>query len=260
MSQTGTAALLTLDRGNTTLDCRLVRGPVATRARLDPADPAALDGFLAGAEVALAVACCVVPGGLDPVREVLAAHSIPLRIAGEDLPAPLQIAYDDPREVGVDRWVAATAARARFGAALIVDCGTAVTLGVVAADGRFFPGPIAPGLATLGHGLGLRAPRLPPFDDRLPATWPPRGTRDAIRAGVGFGFVGLVEALAARLVAALRERGDLGGELGGEPGCELTRVATGGHAEHLCSVSASTWRHEPELIHDGLRWLATNHG
>ena len=249
MNRGGERTLLTVDRGNTTLDCRLMilrdeQRMAVRRARLSDAGAEALEDFLAGASVHAAAGCTVVAGGLDATVDVLRRRAIDLRIAGRDLPCPLAIGYRDARELGVDRWVAAVAARERYGDALVVDCGTAFTMGVVRRDGSYQPGPIGPGLGTLTRALAERAPALPQFDRREPDSWPPEGTLDAVRAGVGRGFVRSIESLARELLAAA----------GCGPG-EPVRIATGGDAAIFVAMASPGWIERPELVHDGLLWL-----
>ena len=59
-------------------------------------------------------------------------------------------AYAEPRHLGVDRWLALIAVHRRFpGPACIVDCGSAITIDGLAADGRHLGGLILPGLAMM---------------------------------------------------------------------------------------------------------------
>ncbi|MCC6783202.1 MAG: type III pantothenate kinase [Planctomycetes bacterium] len=237
------APLLTIDRGNSTLDCRLGSDPAARRERLDPADAAAFERFLGDCVPRAAVAVSVVDGALAPVQRALERRGVRLRVAGVDLRCPLAIGYDDPRQLGTDRWLAALAARERHGDALVVDCGTALTFGVVWRDGRYQPGPIGAGLRTMSQALAARAPALPEFDFAVAASFPPRGTVDAVRSGIGLGFADLVESIARRLLLAV-----------GAP--DATWVVTGGDADALLARSPRAWRHEPALVHDGLVSLA----
>jgi len=212
------------------------------RARLDPADPSAFECFLGDIVPEKAGGLSVVAGGLDAACASLAARGVRLAVAGSALRCPLQIAYDDPSQLGVDRWVAGCAARAKFGDALIVDCGTAVTFGVVSRAGIYQAGPIGPGLSTMGYALATRAPALPRFDCLPAASFPPRGSLDAVRAGVGLGFAAAVDAIACKLEASV--------------GLErLPKVVTGGDAAHLLRVSSLRWIHVEGLVHDGLDWL-----
>jgi len=68
-------------------------------------------------------------------------------------------AYSDPSRMGVDRWLAMLAAYNQVrGSCCVVDCGSAITVDIVAADGRHEGGYIVPGLnmqrATLGSSTG----------------------------------------------------------------------------------------------------------
>lgn len=68
---------------------------------------------------------------------------------------PLRPGYDDPSQLGVDRWLAMCAAWHRYQAALcVVDAGTAVTLDVVTEDAVHGGGLIIPGLALMQRALG----------------------------------------------------------------------------------------------------------
>ncbi len=76
--------------------------------------------------------------------------------------AGLRIAYADPGKLGVDRFLAMLGARAQApGAALVVGVGTALTLDLVAADGRHHGGRIAPSPTLMRTALHARVPQLP---------------------------------------------------------------------------------------------------
>lgn len=238
--------LLTVDRGNSTLDCRLCGRDVARRERLKP-DAGDLRGFLGGLRPTAAAGLTVVSGGLDVVADVLAPLGVPLHVAGVDLPCPLALAYPDPSTLGVDRWVGAVAARALCGDAVVVDCGTAVTFNLVTRDGRFLGGAIGPGLRTGAAGLAARAPVLPEFDGEPPGSFPAVTTADAVRAGVGRGFARMVEALATELA----EAAGLGA---------AARILTGGEAERALALGVRGFRSVPDLVHEGLAWLVRTSG
>ncbi|MBQ0754401.1 MAG: type III pantothenate kinase [Gammaproteobacteria bacterium] len=61
--------------------------------------------------------------------------------------------YDEPSRLGVDRWLAVVEAWHRSGAAIIIDCGSAITLDVVGRDGRHGGGFIVPGMKMLEQSL-----------------------------------------------------------------------------------------------------------
>ena len=75
--------------------------------------------------------------------------------------AGLRIAYAQPARLGVDRFLALLAARARGGAWLVAGVGTALTVDLVDAGGRHHGGRIAPSPALMREALQARAAQLP---------------------------------------------------------------------------------------------------
>jgi type III pantothenate kinase len=99
--------------------------------------------------------------------------------------------YDEPAQLGVDRWLALLGAwRRTCGPACVVDCGSAVTLDILDAGGRHLGGWIAPGLAlmrsALQSGTGL------PLVQGTGSGEPGRNTRDAILGGCLPAAAGLI--------------------------------------------------------------------
>jgi len=124
------------------------------------------------------------------------------RIGHADLPWPPVLA--EPQRVGIDRLAAAAAAavvKPAAEGAIIVDCGTAATVDMVAADGRFLGGAILPGPTLMARALAQGTSKLPEvralehFD---PPPLPGRNTREAIAAGIGWGMRGAIAELVAR--------------------------------------------------------------
>lgn len=63
-------------------------------------------------------------------------------------------AYAHPEKLGVDRWLAMIGAHRHYhGALCVVDCGTAITLDALQADGKHLGGLIAPGLTMMKKAL-----------------------------------------------------------------------------------------------------------
>ena len=112
----------------------------------------------------------------------------------------MAIRYDNPREIGPDRLVNAVAGFDRVGGAcVIVDFGTAVTHDVVSADGEYLGGVIFPGVEISLEALSARAAALPTIDLTPPRALIGKSTVDAIRAGVLYGFAGMVDGIIGRL-------------------------------------------------------------
>jgi type III pantothenate kinase len=156
--------------------------------------------------------------------------------------SPIPLAVDTPAEVGADRIVDAFAARALYGAPLIVvDFGTATTFDCVDAAGAFIGGAIAPGIATSVDALLNRAARLFRVELVRPKEAIGRNTATNIQSGVVYGYAGLVDGIVARMKT----------EMGGAPKV----IGTGGLVSLVADVAASIQHVNDDLRMEGLRML-----
>lgn len=143
-------------------------------------------------------------------------HVEPL-VVGENAELGVPVRIDKPSEAGADRLVNAIGAHVAYeGDLLVIDSGTATTFDIVAADGGFEGGAIAPGINLSMQALHTAAARLPRIAIQKPARVIGKGTVEAMQAGVFWGYVALIEGLIERI----RE----------EYGAPLTVIATGGVA------------------------------
>ena len=102
--------------------------------------------------------------------------------------------------MGPDRLVNAAGAFDRHGGDLIVvDFGTATTFDVVADDGAYVGGVIAPGVNLSLEALHAAAAALPHVDVTRPRRVIGTNTVACIQAGVFWGYVGLVQEITARI-------------------------------------------------------------
>ncbi len=101
--------------------------------------------------------------------------------------------YDDPERLGVDRWAALIGARAMIGAraCLVVTAGTATTVDVLDAEGRFEGGLILPGLHLMRKALLRDTAQLRETQGEF--TTRPRNTADAITSGCLNAQAGAIE-------------------------------------------------------------------
>ncbi|MDT8343632.1 MAG: type III pantothenate kinase [Thermohalobaculum sp.] len=130
----------------------------------------------------------------------------PLVVGKPECRLPVDVRVDNPHEVGADRLVNTVAAFHAYGPDLIVvDFGTATTFDVVAHDGAYVGGVIAPGVNLSLDALHTAAAHLPRIDVTQPQTVLGRNTVTCMQSGIFWGYVGLVEGICARL-AAERER------------------------------------------------------
>lgn len=154
--------------------------------------------------------------------------------------------YRDPARLGFDRWAALIGAWTRCPghAAVVVDCGSAVTVDGLRADGQHLGGVIFPGLAMMAEAFYARTG----FDiqtadtDADPAA---TSTADAVAAGARFAVLGGIE----RAVRVWCER---------LPGAALW--LTGGDAPTLAPDLPVTLQQAPYLVLEGLGHILEREG
>jgi len=102
----------------------------------------------------------------------------------------ITVDYETPETLGIDRVLAcAGAVRHTQSDVVVVDAGTACTVDFMTADYIFKGGVILPGLPALRNSMRMLTPELPDVDSQIPAQFPGRSTRDAIRIGLNGGFI-----------------------------------------------------------------------
>lgn len=144
-----------------------------------------------------AILSCVVPALTGSWRRALAtsSESRPLTV-GPGLKTGLAMRYDDPAEVGSDRIADAVAARASYGApVIVVDLGTTTNIEIIDASGAFAGGIIAPGAALGARSLADAAARLPIIELMRPKRAIGRSTREAMQAGIVLGEAARIDGL-----------------------------------------------------------------
>ncbi|ESQ89573.1 pantothenate kinase [Asticcacaulis sp. AC460] len=138
-------------------------------------------------------------------------------VVGDNAVLNLDIRIDKPREAGADRLVNAIGGYITYGGPLlIIDSGTATTFDVVAADGGYEGGAIAPGINLSLQALHAAAAKLPRVAIEKPARKIGKDTVSAMQSGIFWGYVGLIEYLIAAIEA--------------EYGQKMSVIATGGVA------------------------------
>lgn len=158
----------------------------------------------------------------------------------------VKVQVTEPRSVGADRIVNACAVKALVnGPSIVVDFGTATTFDAVDRHGNYIGGAIAPGLEVAVDSLSGRTAKLPRVELVVPPRAIGKSTIEAIRSGVLFGYVSLVEGMIARISAEMTE----------EEGGDCTVVATGGLAPTIAELTSVIHRVEPNLTLEGLRLI-----
>ena len=124
----------------------------------------------------------------------------PLVVGKPDCALPVPPRVDEGTTVGPDRLVNAAGAFDRYGGDLIVvDYGTATTFDVVAGDGAYVGGVIAPGVNTSLEALHMAAAALPHVDVTMPPKIVGTNTVDCMQSGIFWGYVGLVRGICDRV-------------------------------------------------------------
>ena len=164
-----------------------IRGVLALRG----IDPQTLDG---------AVLSSVVPpltGVLQSALRML-TQSDPLTV-GAGVKTGLHLAVNDPGTVASDLVALAVAAKEEYPLpCVVIDMGTATTMTVVDAQGRYVGGSILPGAALSLNALAEQAALLPHIELSAPRRAISVTTVDCMKSGTVFGAAGAVDALLDR--------------------------------------------------------------
>ena len=109
--------------------------------------------------------------------------------------------YDEPSQLGIDRWAALIGAR-RLSSdpCVVVNAGTAMTVDALTAEGEFIGGIIVPGFGLMHESLAVHTARLPAEPGNFTSF--PRTTRDAITSGAIQALCGAVERMRDAMLAA----------------------------------------------------------
>ncbi len=156
-------------------------------------------------------------------------------------------AYQDPGQLGVDRWVALIAAHSLWPneTLCIADCGTAVTIDGLEGSGQHLGGLILPGLTLMQHALQEGTTGIQCKETPLPDLSP---FGNSTESGISLGTLRAITSTLERCVT----------ELGNTAKTEVRCVITGGDAPRLLPHLERKWWHHPTLVLEGARILAAN--
>ncbi len=116
----------------------------------------------------------------------------PLWLHGEAARCGVRSRYDEPEQLGPDRWAALIAAHAlHVGDCVVVNAGTATTVDLLSAAGDFLGGLILPGVDLMRFVLHEHTGKLPIQEGSFRRT--PTCTIDAIESGCRHAQAGAVE-------------------------------------------------------------------
>jgi type III pantothenate kinase len=244
--------LLCIDIGNTNTVLATFEGEkvvhswrVKTDAR-STADEMGLmfRGLLAGDNVAVSgiAACSTVPAALRSLRSMLDRYypNVPTVVVEPGVRTGVQLAIDNPKEVGTDRVVNTLAAHTLYGGpTIVVDFGTSTNFDVVSGRGEFLGGVLAPGIEISVDALASRAAQLRKVELVRPPRVVGKNTVECLQSGVVYGFAGQVDGVVRAIIE--------------EIGPVKAVVATGGLARVVLDECRTVTHHEPWLTLIGLR-------
>ena len=145
-----------------------------------------------------------------------------------------EILIDNPRELGQDRIIDAMAVRHQYGyPACLVDFGTATTFNLLNRDGNYIGGAIAPGINTSTAALTQKTAQLPTVAIARPPSVVGTNTIDSIQSGLYYGYISMVEGMAARYRREISP--------------DMKIIATGGLSKVLAK--------DTDVFHDVNPWL-----
>ena len=153
-------------------------------------------------------------------------------------------AYSSPARLGSDRWANLLAVHAYYREpAVVIDCGTAITIDALAEDGSHQGGLIVPGMDMMTRALAEGAPGIEfKEDDRQEVYLLGRSTEAAVSGGVLYAAVSLIDRVSM----------DLKVELG--DGAVI--LLTGGDASRILPLLSSKPDFDPDLVLKGLAVFA----
>ena len=182
----------------------------------------------------------VVPQSIFNLRNLARRylHVEPL-VIGENVDLGIAVRIDKPSEAGADRLVNAIGAHVVYpGPLIVIDSGTATTFDIVATDGGFEGGVIAPGINLSMEALHNAAAKLPRVAIQKPQRVVGTDTVGAMQSGVFWGYIALIEGLITRIKAERAE--------------PMTVVATGGVASLFHGATMSIDHFDPDLTIRGM--------
>lgn len=245
--------LLAIDIGNSTIKFGVFDGEnlldkfLIPTVRHQTADEIAFSiGSKLYANISAVVVSSVVPELKNSIENFSKNHfNISPFFVENDFDFGLKINYDSPESLGIDRLIAAFAAKEKYEIPCIVcDFGTATTIDVVNSNNEYLGGVIVAGINLLADALFQRTSKLPKVEIKRTEKVIGSSTIEAINSGVYFGYIGLTDGIIKRMIGELNEKPKV--------------IATGGLASIIADGSEFIEVYDENLMLDGLRLIYEN--
>ncbi len=245
--------VLAVDVGNSTVKAGLFESGRLVWSLRSPTDQPSgltdrLTSKLSGVQLTplVAVIGTVVKQQLQQIKQAVSAAGIEHQIVlGSEHPVPIVNLTQRPEQVGQDRLLAGLgASQVTRPPLVVIDAGTAITVDLVDADGRFVGGSIFPGLRMMARALHDYTDGLPQVEVAHGVSLIGTDTGSAIRAGIFAAAFGGVDRMCRQLSAHAGRS---------EP---LPIVATGGDSIVITDqLGADSVHLRPDLVLEGI-WHA----
>ena len=232
--------LLAVDIGNTNIVVGLFKGNKIISKQRILSDKNERVKQLKG-NVDAAIIGSVVPALTKVIsRQIKKLYKIkPLIVSWKQIRA-VKIALKNKGQVGIDRLINAVAVQKLYnGPAVVIDFGTATTFCALDRFGRYLGGAITSGLAISRDVLHKRTAKLPSIEIRKPKNVIGKNTIEAMRSGLFWGYVDMVEGMIKRFKSKIGRKAKV--------------IATGGLSKLIASGTNKIDIVDPDLTLKGLK-------
>jgi len=233
--------MLLVDAGNSRIKWRLVGENVHASGTCTHDAPNSLAVCLETPGISRILGCNVAgPAKGEALAAIIARRGLTLEwISSGVQRCGVHNMYAHPTRLGTDRWAALIGARGHHPCrdVLVVMAGTATTLDILSADGRFTGGHILPGVELMRQALSEGTAQLPPTGGRFRNQ--PRDTADAIVSGCLHAQAGAIERIFHHM---------------GAPGSVC--LLSGGAADEIEPLLDIPFQKIDNLVLDGLHRIA----
>lgn len=203
---------------------------------------------IAAADVEATIISSVVPEVNDDIQQAVndLTGKPPHFFSINDAHGFIDIKVDSPSQLGKDRLADAIGAISNYGApAIILDLGTATTVGLIDSNRTFIGGMIIPGVKTALTALCTRASQLPTISVEKPNNIIGRNTLECMQSGIVYGTVAMLDGLIDRLIPSIQKEGE-----------EVHIIATGGMAKYIVTLCSHNVTIDNQLQLKGLLAVA----
>lgn len=173
-------------------------------------------------------------------KAMVQLFSITPMVVGPGVKTGLNLRMDVQTQVGADLVAGAVSALGKFKPPMvIIDMGTATTMGVISEGQIYEGGLMLPGVNVSLEALSNQAAQLPMISLQKPKTLIGKNTVDCMQSGIVYGTAGMIDGILDRIEAQF-------------PGKSISVVATGRNAPVIVQYCRHKIVYDKYLIMDGL--------